>query len=58
MYLDTKAQLISHVFVLYGSSEQSCICMLCGIAFVSFYDFSIGFGNYFDSVAMNVNLLL
>ena len=50
MYLYTTVQVRGHVFVYYGSSKRSCIYVLCGIAFVSFYDFSIGFCNYFDSV--------
>jgi hypothetical protein len=50
MHLYTTVQVISHAFVYYGSSKRSCICVLCGIAFVSSYDFSIGFWNYFDSV--------
>ena len=51
MYLYSTVQVISHVFAYYGSSKKSCICVLCGfIAFVSFYDFSIGFCNFFDIV--------
>ena len=50
MYLYTTVQVNGHVFVYYGSSEWSCICVLCGIAFVSSSDFSIGLWNYFDSV--------
>jgi hypothetical protein len=54
MYLHTTVQVISHVFAYYWSSDHSCFCILrfkwavmylCakGIAFVSSYDFSIGF---------------
>jgi hypothetical protein len=51
MYLYATVQVISHVFAYYGSSKKLCICVLCGIiAFVSFYDFSIGFCNFFDNV--------
>jgi len=57
MYLYSTVQVRGHVFVYYGSSERSCICIvwfkwavmyLCvkGVTFVSSYDFSIRFLNY------------
>jgi hypothetical protein len=37
-------------FAYYGSSERLCILCVNCIAFVSFYDFAIGFATISDSV--------
>ena len=41
--------LFTEVPVPSQESEQSCACVLVGIDFASFYDFSIGFWNCSDS---------
>jgi hypothetical protein len=42
--------LFTEVPVPSQESEHSCVCVLVGIDFASFYDFSIGFWNCSDSV--------
>ena len=42
--------LFTEVPVPSQESEQSCVCVLVGIDFASFYDFSIGFWNCSDRV--------
>ena len=50
MYLYTTVQVISHVFVYYGSSKRSCILCVIWYRLCIFLRFFYWILNYFDSV--------